>query len=248
MATMPNPFGVPPARSSQPYPLGYAGPAVPAVLVRFFNTVYAWMAVGLGLTALVALWISGRPDLLQRVFNWPVLLGLLVVELLLVGVISMAVRRISATTATVLFAAYAALNGLTLGGLFLVYTKASLASTFFVTAGTFAAMSIFGLVTKRNLTALGSLLFMALIGLILASVVNLFIASSALYWITTYAGVLIFVGLTAYDTQKLKQIAYATSEDPAMASRLAITGALVLYLDFLNLFLFLLRLIGQHRE
>src|SRR5204862_4161782 len=138
--------------------------------------------------------------------------------------------------------------GLTLSVIFLVYTQASLYSAFFITAGTFGGMSLYGFVTKRDLTSLGSMLFMALIGLIIASVVNIFWANSTLYWIISYAGVLIFVGLTAYDTQKLKQIAYATANDAAMAARLSINGALMLYLDFINLFLFILRIMGDRRR
>ena len=149
--------------------------------------------------------------------------------------------------ATGLFMLYSALNGLTLSAIFVVYTGASLATTFLVCAGMFAAMSIYGFVTKRDLTTMGSLLFMALIGLLIASVVNIFWANSTLYWIITYAGVLIFVGLTAYDTQNLKMIALQTADNPAMAARLAISGALKLYLDFINLFLFLLRTLGDRR-
>jgi len=147
-----------------------------------------------------------------------------------------------------LFMLYSALNGLTLSAIFIVYAHATLASAFLITAGMFGAMSVYGYVTKRDLTAMGSLLFMALVGLIIASVVSIFWRNSMLTTIINYAGVLIFVGLTAYDTQKLKQIAIATAGDAAMSARLSINGALQLYLDFLNLFLFLLRILGDRRN
>lgn len=222
-------------------------PAERSAVVAFFNVVYAWMAAGLGLTAVVAWWLSTRPDLMEQVFRLPVLIGLFIAQIALVVVISAAVNRLSATVATILFLLYSALSGLTLAGIFLAYTQASLAGTFAVTAGTFGAMSVYGMVTKRDLTRLGSLLFMALIGLIIASVVNIFLRSSVFYWIITYAGVLIFVGLTAYDTQRLKAVAQATAHDPRMAARYAVNGALRLYLDFINLFLLLLRVMGDRR-
>jgi uncharacterized protein len=146
-----------------------------------------------------------------------------------------------------MFMLYSALNGLTLAVIFILYTGASLVTTFAVTAGMFGAMSVYGFVTKRDLTRFGSLLFMALIGLILATIVNIFWANPVFYWIITYAGVLVFVGLTAYDTQMLKQIAVQTAHNPAMAARYAIVGALRLYLDFINLFLFMLRILGDRK-
>ena len=227
---------------------GVAGyPAERSTVAAFFNVVYAWMAAGLALTAVVAWWVSTRPDLMQQIFRGPVLIGLIVVELALVFVISAAVNKLSATTATALFLLYSALNGLTLSAIFIIYTSASLASTFMVTAGTFGAMSVFGMVTKRDLTRMGSFLIMALFGFLIASIVNIFLRSPALYWIITYAGVLIFVGLTAYDTQRLKEVAYATAHDSRMAARYAVNGALTLYLDFINLFLMLLRVLGDRR-
>jgi hypothetical protein len=241
MARFPNPYG-----STQP--LGYETRADAGVVAAFFNVVYAWMAAGLALTAVVAWWISTRPDLMQQVFRGPVLIILVVAELALVWTISAAVNKLSAPAATGLFMLYSALNGLTLSVIFLAYTRASIASTFFVTAGTFGAMSVYGMVTKRDLTRFGSLLFMALIGLILASLVNIFLRSPAMYWVITYAGVLIFVGLTAYDTQRLKMIAIETAHDPSMAARYAVNGALALYLDFINLFLLLLRVMGDRRN
>jgi uncharacterized protein len=242
MSSFPSgPFG-----RTRPRPLDYRVGATSDTVVRFFNTVYAWMASGLALTALVAWYVSEQGwamPMLRSGFIWV----LFIAQLALVFTISAAVNRINATTATVLFMLYAALNGLTLSVIFLVYTGASLAGTFFVTAGAFGATSVYGMVTRRDLTRLGSLMFMALIGLVLASIVNMFWHNPALYWIVSYAGVLIFVGLTAYDTQKLKAIAYQTEGNQALASRLAISGALALYLDFINLFLFLLRFMGKRR-
>jgi FtsH-binding integral membrane protein len=145
------------------------------------------------------------------------------------------------------FVGYSALTGLTLSVIFLVYTAESLATTFFVTAGTFGLMSAYGYVTKRDLTGLGSFLMMGLIGMVLASVVNMFFNNSTVYWITTYIGILIFVGLTAYDTQKIKQMSALGLEGGEMEQKGAIMGALRLYLDFINLFLLLLRLMGNRK-
>jgi uncharacterized protein len=228
--------------------LQYESRADSATVAQFFNAVYAWMAAGLALTAVIAWWVSDQPALMAQIFRGPMLIALIIVELALVFVISAATQKINATAATILFLLYSAINGLTLSVVFLIYTQASLASTFAVTAGTFAATSVYGYVTKRDLSSLGSILFMGLIGLVIASIVNIFWANSTLYWIITYAGVLIFVGLTAYDTQKLKQIAYQTTHNPALAARLSVNGALMLYLDFINLFLFLLRILGSRRN
>jgi FtsH-binding integral membrane protein len=184
---------------------------------------------------------------MNQVFRGPMLIVLIIAELALVWTISAAVNKLSAPVATALFMLYAALNGLTLSVIFMLYTKGTLGSTFAVTAGTFGAMSVYGLVTKRDLTRFGSLLFMALIGFVLASVVNLFLRSPAFYWVITYVGVLVFVGLTAYDTQRLKIIAQETAHSPDMAARYAVNGALALYLDFINLFLLMLRIMGDRR-
>ena len=227
--------------------LDYESRGDSATVAQFFNTVYAWMASGLALTAVVAWWVSTQRDVMRAIFHGPTFFVLLLAEIGLVIAISAGMRRISATVATILFMIYSALNGLTLSIIFVRFTGASLASTFVVTAGTFAAMSIYGFVTKRDLTALGSLLFMALIGLVLASIVNIFFVNATLYWIVTYAGVLIFVGLTAYDTQKLRALAIQTASDREMSNRLAIYGALSLYLDFINLFLLLLRIMGDRK-
>lgn len=241
MSQYPGPFGA-------PRELDYQSRIGTSTVSRFFNAVYAWMAAGLALTAVVAWWVSTQPQLMQSIFRGPAMIILFIAEIALVITVSRAINKIGTAAATALFMLYAALNGLTLSALFIVYANASLASAFIVTAGTFGACSVYGMVTKRDLTALGSFLFMALIGLIIASVVNIFFASSILYWLVTYAGVLIFVGLTAYDTQKLKMIAIQTENAPELAARLSVVGALSLYLDFINLFLFILRLMGNRRN
>ena len=241
MSRYPNPFA-----DARGGPLGYESRTDSVTLVQFFNSVYAWMASGVALTAVVAWWVSTQPQLSQ-LFMGPVRWVLLIVQIGLVIAIAGAINKISTGVATILFLLYSALMGLTLSVIFHIYAAPIIATTFGVTAGMFAAVSIYGFVTKRDLTKLGSLLFMALIGLVIASIVNIFWANSTLYWIVTYAGVLIFVGLTAYDTQKLKIIAIETADNPSMAARLAISGALTLYLDFINLFLFMLRILGDRR-
>lgn len=212
--------------------------------------VYGWMAGGLVLTALVAMLVAATPALVVAIVatKW-LFYGLLLAELGLVVWLSGWVHRMSGALATAVFLAYAALNGVTLSVVFLAFTAGSLASTFFITGGTFGAMSAIGYYTRRDLTSIGNLCFMALIGLILASVVNFFFQNELLYWISTYAGVLIFVGLTAYDTQKIKRMsaAAAGSEDTETGRKAAILGALALYLDFINLFLLLLRIFGRRR-
>jgi len=245
MSRYPNPYGGPPP--GQPYGLNYAAAQEGAIVGRFFNAVYGWMAAGLALTAVVAWYVSTQPAALQVIFSPGVLIGLFVAELALVFTVSAAVNRLSAGVATALFLLYAALNGLTLSVLLLIYTHATIASAFLVTAGMFGAMSVYGMVTRRDLSGWGSILFMGLIGLILASVVSLFWHNTVLTVLINYVGVLIFVGLTAYDTQRLKMIALQTAGAPEMAARWAINGALSLYLDFLNLFLMLVRILGDRR-
>lgn len=215
---------------------------------RFMNSVYAWMCAGLALTAVVAWATSQSPSMMKMLFSSGLVWVLIIAQLVLVVVISAAVNRINAVTATGLFLLYAALNGLTLSAIFLLYNLPTLGGAFAVSAGMFGATSLYGYVTKRDLSRLGGFLFMALIGLILASVVNIFVASSALYWLVTYAGVLIFVGLTAYDTQKLKQMGAQVEGNAAMSARMSVVGSLVLYLDFINLFLFMLRIMGGGRR
>ena len=229
-------------------PLDYEQRMDAGVVARFFNSVYAWMAAGLGITAVVGMWVSSRPDVIQYVFSTGIWIFLIIAELALVFTVSAAIRRISATTATALFLLYAALNGLTLSVIFLAYTHAVIASAFIVTAGMFAAMSLYGFITRRDLTSMGAFLFMGLIGIILASVVSIFWHNTILTVLINYIGVFIFLGLTAYDTQKLKEMALATQGNAALAARLSISGALALYLDFLNLFLFMVRILGDRNR
>ncbi len=214
----------------------------------FIRSVYNWMAIGLALTGFVAFYVANTPSIQRIVFgNAIVFYGLIIGELALVFFLSARVHKIRATTATAIFVFYAALNGVTLSFIFLVYTATSITSTFFVCAATFAACSIYGMTTKRDLTSVGGFMTMGLIGIIIASVVNIFIRSSALHMIIGYVGVLVFVGLTAYDTQKLKTMALTQPDDVGAAAvrKGAIMGALTLYLDFINLFLMLLRIIGN---
>jgi len=222
---------------------------VAAVQGDFIRRVYNWMGLGLALTALAAFYTTSNPYLLRFIFgNSLVFFGLIIGELALVIVLSAAIQRLPASTATLLFFLYSALNGLTLSVIFLAYTRTSIASTFFVTAGTFAVTSFYGYTTHRDLTSWGSFFFMGLIGIILASVVNIFLKSPMVYWLVTYAGILIFVGLAAYDTQRLKEMALAGFADDETARRSAVLGALALYLDFINLFLMLLRIMGNRRD
>ena len=222
------------------------------VLVNdFVRSVYNWMCIGLALTGVVALYVSSSEAMVQFVFgNKLVFFGLIIAELALVFSISARVNKMKAGTATTLFVVYAALNGVTLSFIFLVYARASIVSTFFVCSATFLACSIYGWTTKKDLTSLGGFLMMGLIGIIIASVVNLFIRSSAMNMIISYIGVLVFVGLTAYDTQKLKNMAVSQPPglDGAVIRKGAILGALSLYLDFINLFLMLLRIMGSSRD
>jgi FtsH-binding integral membrane protein len=219
---------------------------VAAVQGDFIRRVYNWMGLGLALTAFIALYTTSNPRLLSLIMgNSLVFFGLIIGELALVITLGAAINRLQASTATLLFFLYSALNGLTFSVIFLTYTRASIASTFFVTAGTFAVTSLYGYTTQRDLTSWGSFFFMGLIGIIIASVVNFFLHSPMIYWIVTYAGVLIFVGLTAYDTQKLKEMSLAGFADEETARKGAVMGALALYLDFINLFLMLLRIMGR---
>lgn len=223
--------------------------AIEAEQARFITKVYGWMAIGLALTGAVSYFVASSPALLQMIYgNRLVFWGLLIGELLMVGYLSAAVSRMSAATATLVYMLYAVVNGLTLSGIFLIYTSTSIVGTFLVTAGTFAAMSAYGYFTKQDLTKAGNLLFMALIGLVIASVVNIFFRNPIMYWIITYAGILIFVGLTAYDTQKIKQMNIIGNEGTEEDTKEAILGALTLYLDFINLFLYLLRLFGRSND
>ena len=215
---------------------------------RFMVRVYGWMSAALMITGFVSLLTVSSDTLINLVIgNRITFYGLLILELVVVFSLGRWINSMSAMTATLAFIFYSVLNGLTLSVIFLIYTTGSIASTFFITAGTFAVMSIYGYTTKSDLSKWGNLLFMGLIGVIIASIANFFLNSEMLYWITTYIGVLIFVGLTAYDTQKVKNMNIIGNEGTEEDSKEAIMGALTLYLDFINLFLYLLRIFGRRK-
>ena len=220
---------------------------VKSIQVSFINKVYGWMALALAITGFVALRTanSGLIDIIAG--NQILFFGIILGELGLVIWLSSAIDGMNAAKAISLFLLYSALNGLTFSILFLVYTAGSIASTFFITAGTFGVMSAYGYFTKTDLTTIGNLAFMGLIGIIIASVVNIFWHNETLYWGITYIGVLVFVGLTAYDTQKIKKMSLELDVDSEEGSKGAIMGALALYLDFINLFIMLLRIFGDRK-
>ena len=219
------------------------------VLVNsFVRSVYNWRFVGLAVTGFIAYYVSTNEGIMGFIYGHRMVFwGILLAELALVFAISGMVNRMSAGTATGLFVLYSALNGLTLSVIFLLYTRSSIVSTFFICAGTFLACSIYGWTTKRDLTSLGGFLMMGLFGIIIASIVNIFLRSGAVSVIVSYIGVFVFVGLTAYDTQKLKNMALTQPAgiDGGVLRKGAILGALSLYLDFINLFLFVLRIFGS---
>lgn len=216
----------------------------------FLAKVFNWMAAGLGLTALTAFLVTSSVEAQQLIFgNRLVFYGLIFGELGLVFYITARLAKISASQATALFMLYSALNGATLSAVLLIYTSTSVASAFVVAAGMFGAMAIYGTVTKKDLTGLGSFMFMGLIGIIIAAVVNIFLNSPAVSWVISAVGVIVFTGLTAYDVQKISRYGSAgiMAEGEAAVRKGAIMGALILYLDFINLFLSLLRLMGNRR-
>ncbi len=215
----------------------------------YMAQVYGWMTCGLLLTAFVAWYASQSPEIMGFIFSSQItFFGLVILQLALVFVISGMVNRLSGTVSTALFMLYSALTGLTMASIFILYTQSSIAGTFVVAAGMFGAMSLYGYTTKRDLSGMGSMLFMALIGIVLASVVNIWLKSTALMWAVTYIGVVVFVGLTAYDTQKLKNMGeHLSPDDKDNFRKYSIVGALTLYLDFINLFLMLLRIFGNRR-
>lgn len=222
-----------------------SGQRIRSAQMAVFRQMYVWMTLALAITGITALIISNDGELVYKILSNPVLFwGAAIAELALVFVLAGSIHKMSLGTATIMFIIYSILNGVTMSLLFLAYTEATITSTFFVTAGTFAAVSLYGYVTKSDLSSWGSIFMMALIGIIIASIVNIFMDSSTLYWIITYAGVLIFVGLTAYDTQKIKHAIFA-SDASETAYKIALMGALELYLDFINLFIYLLRIFGN---
>ena len=210
------------------------------------RSVYYWMAGALAITGLTAMLVANNPALLNFLFSSPTLVwGLLIGEIVLVLILSAAINRLSFSTATLLFILYSVVNGVTLSSIFVVYTQGSIASTFFITAGMFGGLALYGSVTKKDLSGMGRFLFMTLIGLIIASIVNIFMHSEMLYWITTFVGVLVFAGLTAWDAQKIQQMALMADDVNESTQKMALLGALTLYLDFINLFLYLLRIFGK---
>jgi FtsH-binding integral membrane protein len=236
--------------------------AIDAGLRAYMIRVYNYMTAGVALTGLVAWFafqaaggdsiavagnsISGLTDFGRAIFSGPLMWILVLAPLGLVMLLSFGINRLSPATALTLFFVYSGLLGLSLATIFVAYTGASIARVFFISAATFGAMSLYGYTTQRDLTGFGSFLFMGLIGIVIASLVNIFLHSSGLSWVISVVGVLVFVGLTAYDTQNIKEM-YSPMDDGTVAGRKAVMGALRLYLDFINLFLMLLRLFGDRR-
>jgi FtsH-binding integral membrane protein len=233
--------------NAQAVPAGRVSAASDAAVRTFLQKVYLYMSAGLAVTGIVALAVVSSPTAIRFIFGNPIVFyGLLFGELALVWAFVPVAARVSAGTAAAMFFGYAALSGATFSVIFLRYTTGSIGATFVITGGMFASLSLYGLITKRNLDSIGSFCMMGLWGLIIASVVNLFLGSPMLYWLTTFVGVIVFTGLTAYDTAKLKALAAEGLEGEAHTKG-ALRGALVLYLDFVNLFLLLLRLFGRRR-
>lgn len=216
---------------------------------RFMIRVYNWMTSGLAVTGLMAWIVSSDPGLMQLIFgNGIVLIGLILAELGLVFWLAARVMQMPVMTAMSVFMGYSALNGVTLSAIFVVYTPATISTAFLVTAGTFATMSFIGYTTRRDLTSMGGFMMMGLVGIILASLVNFWLQSPAIHWAVTYIGLFIFIGLTAYDTQKIKMMNIIGNEGTEEDTKEAIRGALTLYLDFINMFLFILRIMGGSRD
>ena len=212
------------------------------------SKVYLWMTLALVVTGMTAYYVASSPAILFAIASNPIAFwGLFIGELVLVFVLSSRIMSLSFVTASLMFVAYSVMNGVFFSFIFLAYTEQSIATTFLITAGTFGAMSLFGFVTKRDLSAMGRILFMLLIGLIIATVVNIFMKAEGLTLILNYAGVVIFVGLTAYDTQSIKQMLQEHG-DKEGAEKIALLGSLSLYLDFINLFIYLLRFFGESRK
>lgn len=208
--------------------------------------VYVWMTLALVITGFTAYGVATSPGVLQLIFGNQILFwGMIIAELALVIGVSAAINRLSLTMATLMFILYSVINGALFSSIFLIYTASSIATVFFITAGTFGVMALIGYTTKTDLTSIGKYLFMALIGLIIATLVNMFIKSEGFTYILSYIGVLIFVGLTAYDSQKIKQMLLQAPDAGEGAQKIALLGALTLYLDFINLFLYLLRIFGR---
>jgi FtsH-binding integral membrane protein len=221
--------------------------AMSTAFPTLLRKVYVWMTLALVITGVTAYGVATSPGLMMTIATNKILLwGLLIAELALVFGVSAAINRLSLTTATLMFVLYSVINGVTLSFLFAIYTASSIANVFLITAGTFAAMAVLGYVTKTDLSSLGKILMMALIGMIIATLVNVFfVKSSGFDLIISYVGVLIFVGLTAYDSQKIKNMLMTAEDAGEGYQKLALLGALTLYLDFINLFIYLLRILGK---
>jgi FtsH-binding integral membrane protein len=214
----------------------------------FITKVYNWMALALFITGLVSYFTASSPEMLNIIVGSKlVFYGILIAELLLVIYLTRSIHKLSQSMVIAGFLTYAVLNGLTMSIIFLIYTSNSISTTFYVTAGTFGAMSLYGYYTKKDLTSLGNMAMMALIGIIIASIVNMFLQNDMMHWIITYLGVAVFVALTAYDTQKLKELGSKGFVNDESMEKTSILGALTLYLDFINLFLFLLRIFGSRK-
>ncbi len=224
---------------------GYSSLAFPSLMRK----VYVWMALALTITGFTAYGVSTSPVILQAIVTNKMLFwGLMIAELALVLWVSAGINRLSLTSATLLFVVYSVINGVTMSFIFLAYTMSSVASVFLITAGTFAVMAFIGYTTKTDLTSIGKLALMALVGVIIATLVNLFLVKSTMFdLILSYVGVAVFVGLTAYDSQKIKRMLLMQEDGGERAQKVALLGALSLYLDFINLFLYLLRLFGDRR-
>ena len=215
-------------------------------LRSYMLRVYNYMATGLGLTGLTAYFVAITPSLFNAIYGTPLYWIVALAPLGFVFYLSARLHKISFTTAQTVFWIFSGVMGLSMAYIFIAFTGASIARVFFITAGTFAGMSLYGYTTKKDLSGWGSFLFMGLIGIIIASIVNIFLKSPMLYYVISWVGVLVFVGLTAYDTQRIKEMYYA-SDHPEISGKKAIMGALKLYLDFINLFIMLLHLFGQRR-
>lgn len=227
----------------------YAGQrqfAVSNAFTVLMRKVYLWMTFALVITGFTAYGVANSPALLYTLYsNSALMIGLVIVDFVLVIALSAAISRLSLTVATLMFVVYSVLTGAMLSSIFVVYTATSIATVFFITAGTFAAMAVVGYTTKKDLSSIGRVLLMGLIGVIIATIVNLFVKSTMFDLVISYVGVLIFVGLTAYDSQKIKQMLLMADEANETMQKVALLGALTLYLDFLNLFLYLLRIFGK---
>lgn len=220
--------------------------AMSAAFPALMRKVYVWMTLALVISGLTAYGVASSPGVLMAIATNKILFwGLIIAEFALVFGVSGAINRLSLTTATLMFILYSVINGALLSFIFVVYDMSSIASVFFITAGTFAVMAFIGYTTKTDLSSMGKILLMGLIGIIIATVVNIFLKSTGLAMIVSYVGVLIFVGLTAYDSQKIKQMLLMAEDGGETAQKLALLGSLTLYLDFINLFIHLLSILGK---